>query len=142
MSVSESGAGFYPVQHMFTGSGFYIVKFEAIDSDGMHNSATRIVNAASGISPVIVSLSGVPRSGSAGLIVDFTTTVDILPVGVSLTSTLLNFDDGQNTAAFNPTHAYNEAGTYKPIWCVRDSRGVIWCDGLEAGNDFLRNGGV
>lgn len=142
VSVSVSGADYYPTQHMFTGSGFYIVKFEAIDSDGMHNSATRIVNAASGIDPVIVSLSGVPRSGSAGLTVDFTTTIDILPIGVSLTSTLLNFDDGQSTIAYNPTHVYNEAGTYKPVWCVRDSRGVIWCDSLEAGNDFLRNGGV
>ena len=142
VSTSVSGAGFYPVQHMFTGSGFYIVKFEAIDSNGMHNSATRIVNAASGISPVIISLSGVPRSGSSGLTVDFTTAVDILPPGVSVSTQLLNFDDGQNTISFSPTHVYNEPGTYKPIWVVRDSRGVIWCDSLEAGNDFLRNGGV
>lgn len=141
VSVSESGAGFYPVQHQFTGSGFYIVRFEAIDSDGIHNSATRIVNAASGIDPVIVSLSGVPRSGPAGLIVDFETNIDIVPENVSIVSQLLSYGDGQSTISFNPTHVYTEPGTYKPIWCVRDSRGVIWCDSLEAGNDFLLNGG-
>lgn len=142
VSVAESGAGLYPVQHHFAGSGFYIVKFEAIDSDGVHGSATRIVNAVSGVNPVIISLSGVPRSGSAALIVDFTTTVDILPPGVSITARLLNFDDGQTTTSFNPTHAYTETGIYKPIWCVRDSRGIIWCDSLESGNDFLSSGGA
>jgi len=142
VSVAVSGAGFYPIQHRFAASGFYIVRFEAIDSDGLHASATRIVNAASGINPVIVSLSGVPRSGNAGLTVDFTTTVDILPPGVSIVSRLLAFDDGQTTTAFSPTHVYTEPGTYKPIWCVRDSRGVTWCDSLEAGNDFLANGGA
>ena len=137
VSVAESGAGCYPVQHQFTGSGFYIVKFEAVDSDGMHASATRIINSASGVEPVIVSLSGVPRSGNTGLVVDFTTTVDIIPTGVSLSTQLLNFDDGQTTTSFDPTHVYGQPGTYKPIWCVRDSRGVIWCDSLEAGSDIL-----
>lgn len=142
VSVAESGAGFYPVQHYFAASGFYIVRFEAIDSDGLHASATRIVNAASGIDPVIVSLSGVPRSGTANLTVDFTTTVDILPPGVSLVARLLAFDDGQTTTAFDPTHVYTEPGTYRPVWCVRDSRGVTWCDSLEAGSDFLTSGGA
>lgn len=137
VSVAESGAGLYPVQHYFAGSGFYIAKFEVIDSDGIHGSATRIINAASGIDPVIVSLSGVPRSGAAILTVDFTTTVDILPPGVLINASLLNFDDGQSTITFNPTHEYTEPGVYKPVWVVRDSRGVIWCDSLQAGNDYL-----
>jgi PKD repeat protein len=88
-----------------------------------------------------VSLSGVPRSGPAGLIVDFETNVDIVPENVSIVSQLLSYGNGQSTISFNPTHVYTEPGTYKPIWCVRDSRGVIWCDSLEAGNDFLLNGG-
>lgn len=138
VSVAESGAGLYPVQHYYTGSGFFIAKFEAIDSNGIHGSATRIINAANGIDPVIASLSGVPRSGNAALTVDFTTTVDILPPGVAINASLLSFDDGQSTITFNPTHVYTEPGTYKPVWCVRDSRGVIWCDSLEAGNDFLK----
>jgi hypothetical protein len=137
VSVAESGAGFYPVQHYYAGSGFFIAKFEAIDSNGIHGSATRIINATAGIDPVIISLSGVPRSGNAALTVDFTTVVNILPPGVALTASLLNFDDGQSTITFNPTHVYTEPGTYKPIWVVRDSRGVIWSDSLEAGNDFL-----
>jgi len=140
VSVAESGAGCYPIQHNFASSGFYIVKFEAIDSDGLHASATRIVNAASGIDPVTISLSGVPRSGNTVLTVDFTTNIDILPTGVTLSTQLLYFDDGQSTISFNPTHSYPEPGTYKPIWCVRDSRGVIWCDSLEAGNDYWERG--
>lgn len=139
VTVAESGGmGLYPVQHHYAGSGFFIAKFEAIDSNGIHGSATRIINAVAGIDPVIVSLSGVPRSGSAALVVDFTTTVNILPPGVSLTASLLNFDDGQSTITFNPTHTYTEPGVYKPIWAVRDSRGVIWGDSLESGNDFLK----
>lgn len=136
-SVSQSGAGCYPIQHRYAASGFYIARFEAIDSDGLHASATRIINAASGIDPVIISLSGVPRAGNAELIVDFTTNIDILPPGVSLSAKLLSFDDGQATTTFNPTHVYTQPGTYRPIWCVRDSRGVTWCDSLEAGSDIL-----
>jgi len=135
-SVAESGAGCYPIQHFYATSGFYVAKFEAIDSDGMHNSATRIINAASGIDPVLITLSGVPRSGDAVLLVDFTTTIDILPPGVSVSTQLLNFDDGQTTISFDPTHAYSEPGTYKPVWCIRDSRGFFWCDSLEAGSDI------
>lgn len=138
ISVAESGAGFFPTQHHYAASGFYIAKFEAIDSDGIHSSAIRIINAASGIDPVIASLSGVPRTGNAALTVDFTNTVDILPPGVAITASLLNFDDGQSTITFNPTHVYTEPGDYKPIWVVRDSRGVFWCDSLEAGNDYLK----
>lgn len=134
---SLSGTSHYPIQHRFAGSGFYLVKFEAIDSNGLHASDTRIINAASGIDPVIISLSGIPRSGNAALIVDFDTNVDILPPGVSIITQLLNFDDGQTTTAFDPTHAYTEPGTYKPIWTVRDSRGIIWCDGLKMGSDIL-----
>jgi hypothetical protein len=142
VTVAESGAGCYPTQHLYASSGFFIAKFEATDSDGLHASATRIINAASGIDPVLISLSGVPRSGNAELIVDFTTDVNILPPGVSIVSQLLNYDDGQTTISFNPTHNYTQPGTYKPIWCVRDSRGIIWCDSLEAGNDFLESGGA
>jgi hypothetical protein len=137
--VSASGDGCYPVQHRYAASGFYIAKFEAIDSDGLHASATRIINAASGIEPVIITVSGVPRSGDAELIVDFTTKVDTIPDNVSISTQLLNFDDGQTSSAFSPTHSYTQPGTYKPIWCVRDSRNVIWCDSLEPGSDYLYN---
>lgn len=134
---SFSGTSHYPILHRFAGSGFFIVKFEAIDSNGLHASDTRIINVASGIDPVVITLSGVPRSGNAALFVDFDTNVDILPPGVSIITQLLNFDDGQTTTAFDPTHAYTEPGTYKPVWMVRDSRGIIWCDGLKMGSDIL-----
>jgi hypothetical protein len=141
VEVSESGAGCYPIIHTFAQSGFYIVKFEAIDSDGIHASATRIINAASGISPVFIALSGIPQAGNAALTVDFTTTIASTPPGVSILTRLLDFDDGQTTIALNPTHTYNELGVYNPIWCVRDSRGITWCDSLDAGVDLLTSGG-
>jgi hypothetical protein len=141
VEVTQSGAGCYPVQHNFASSGFYVVKFEAIDSDGQHSSDTIIVNAASGIDPVLITVSGVPRSGLAELIVDFETKVETIPAGVSVTAQLLQFDDGQTTIRNNPTHTYTEPGVYRPVWCVRDSRGVFWCDSLEAGPDLLTSGG-
>lgn len=135
VTVSQSGAGLFPVQHYYAGSGLYIAKFEAIDSNGIHGSATRIINAASGIDPVIISMSGVPRSGSTALTVDFTTDVNTAPNGVSVISSLVNFDDGQSTITFNPVHVYTEPGVYRPVWTVRDSRGFIWNDSLEAGGN-------
>jgi hypothetical protein len=141
VEVSESGAGCYPVSHTFAQSGFFIVKFEAIDSDGVHASATRIVNAASGIDPVLIALSGIPQAGNAALVVDFTTTIASTPIGVSVLNKLLDFDDGQTTISLNPTHSYTELGVYNPIWCVRDSRGVVWCDSLQPGLDLFTSGG-
>jgi PKD repeat protein len=135
IEVSVSGAGFYPVQHNYNTSGIYITKFEAYDSHGLHNSATRIINIASGIPTVIVTISGQPRSGNAALIVDFDTKIESTPPGVSISTQLLLFDDGQTSIAFNPTHAYTEPGIYKPIFTVRDSRGFHWSDSLEAGPD-------
>ena len=135
IEVPASGAGFHPTQHRYVTSGIYIAKFEAYDSHGIHNSATRIINIASGIPLVEVSISGQPRSGNAALIVDFTTRVENLPPGVSISTQLLLFDDGQTSIAFSPTHAYTEPGIYKPIWTVRDSRGFHWSDSLESGAD-------
>ena len=135
ITVAESGAGFYPVSHAFQNSGIMTVKFSVIDSNGIHGSATRIINISSGISPVEISFSGVPRSGNAALTVDFMTKVESLPPGVAINTQLLDFDDGQSTISFNPVHIYSEPGTYRPIWTVRDSRGVIWSDSLESGNN-------
>jgi hypothetical protein len=138
VTTAESGAGCYPVQHHFAASGFYVVRFTAIDSDGVHNSATRYVNAASGIPEALISLSGVPQIGEAALNVAFATQVEALPPGVSITSKLLTFDDGQTTTSLSPVHSYTEPGVYRPVWCIRDSRGFIWCDSLDPGIDFLK----
>lgn len=138
VEVAESGAGCYPVQHSFATSGFYVVRFTAIDSDGIHNSAMRFVNAASGIPEALISLSGVPQIGEAALSVAFDMTIEALPDGVTIVSDLLTYDDGQTTTTLNPTHDYTEPGIYRPVWCVRDSRGFIWCDSLDPGIDFLK----
>jgi hypothetical protein len=138
VEVAESGAGCYPVQHNFAASGFYVVRFTAIDSDGIHNSATRFINAASGIPEALISLSGVPQIGEAALSVAFSMTTEALPDGVAIVSNLLTYDDGQTTTTLNPTHDYTEPGIYRPVWCVRDSRGFIWCDSLDPGIDFLK----
>lgn len=130
-----SGTTHYPVQHYFNNSGIMIVKFSAIDSNGLHNSATRIINIASGIPLTEISVSGLPRSGNASLIVNFSTTIENLPPGVSIVTQLLDFDDGQSTNAFNPIHAYSEPGIYIPIWITRDSRGFMWSDSLNIGGN-------
>lgn len=135
VSVSESGAGFYPTQHRFTQSGIMMVKFSAIDSNGLHNSAIRIINIASGVTPIHMSISGVPRSGSTALTVDFQTRIETVPNNVSVITQLLDFDDGQSTTSFNPVHSYSEPGIFKPVWIIRDSRNVIWSDTLESGSN-------
>ncbi len=133
----ESGTnpGYYPVQHRFENQGFYAVKFEAIDSDGMHNSAIRFVHAASGVDPVRIALSGIPQIGEASLTVQYDQNVETLPPGVSITTRLLDLDNGQTTTVTDPLVVYNEPGVYKPVWCVRDSRGITWCDTMEPGID-------
>lgn len=131
--VSVSGGDSYPINHIFTSSGCYVAKFTAIDSNGMRMSDTVKINITQGIDPVIISLSGVPRSGDAELIVDFTTTIDSSPNGVGIISKLLDFDDGQSSIRLNPTHNYAVPSIYAPVWVVRDSRGVIWGDSLVRG---------
>jgi hypothetical protein len=135
---TESGAnpGFYPIQHRFVDQGFYAVKFEAIDSDGQHNSAIQFVHAASGVDPVRIALSGIPQVGEAELTVQFDQTFVSIPAGVSIANSLLDLDNGQTTTITNPLVIYNEPGIYKPVWCVRDSRGIIWCDSMEPGIDL------
>jgi hypothetical protein len=139
--VAQSGAGCYPVQHRFGGQGFYMVRVEAIDSDGIHSCDTIAVNAASGVSPVVIGLSGVPQAGNAELLVAFNQNVESTPNSVSIVADLLDYGDGQTTIVRNTTRSYTEPGTYCPIWCVRDSRGIIWCDSLAEGSDLYELGG-
>jgi hypothetical protein len=131
--VSPSGNDLYPVEHVFGQSGFYIVRFSVIDSNGQHASATRIIDLASGISPVNIALSGVPTEGFAPLSVQFDQTVISTPNNVAIVAQILSFDDGQESINNDPLHIYTEPGIYRPIWIVRDSRGVIWSDSLVAG---------
>ncbi len=134
--VSPSGGIYYPILHRFASSGFYNVRFSVIDSNGIHNSATRFVNAASGIDPVRIALSGIPRAGNAVLSVAFSQNYITIPNSVSIITSLLTYDDGQSTSTLGTTHDYTEPGSYIPVWVIRDSRGVIWSDSLEPGSDF------
>ncbi len=131
--VNESGNNLYPVSHVFSQSGFYIVRFSVIDSNGQHSSATRIIDLASGVAPVNIAISGVPTDGFAPLTVQFSQTVISLPSNVAIIAQLLSFDDGQDSIISNPQHIYTEPGIYRPIWLVRDSRGLIWSDSLVTG---------
>jgi hypothetical protein len=139
--VSASGDGCFPVQHRFGGQGFYIVKVDAIDSNGVHACDTIAVNAASGVTPVTLSLSGVPQSGNAELLVKFSQTIENTPSNVSVVADLLDYGDGKTTIVRNTTHNYSEPGTYCPIWCIRDSRGIVWCDSLANDLDLFQLGG-
>jgi len=110
-----------------------VVRFSVIDSEGMHASATRIINLASGIDPVQITLSGIPEHGNAPLDVQFTQTQESVPAGVGIVANLLDYDDGVTTISLNTVHKYTEPGIYRPIWIVRDSRGFIWSDSLTIG---------
>lgn len=133
--VAESGNGLFALteNHVFSESGVMIVRFSVIDSAGLHASATRIINLASGIAPVEITLSGVPDSGNAPLNVQFTQKQESIPNGVGIVANLLDYDDGTKTISLNPTHLFTEPGVYRCIWIVRDSRGFIWSDSLNIG---------
>lgn len=133
VTVTESGNNLYPVSHVFGQSGFYIVRFSVIDSNGQHASATRIIDLSAGVPPVNIALSGVPTEGFAPLSVQFSQTTISVPNNVAIIAQILTFDDGQESIITNPLHIYTEPGIYRPIWVVRDSRGVIWSDSLVAG---------
>lgn len=131
-----SGQNLFPVSHVFTQSGFYTVRFTLTDSDGLSASDTVIINLASGVSPVEMTLSGIPQQGLAPLNVQFSQTIETLPTGVSVAASLLDYDDGQTSVTLNKSHVYSEPGIYRPIWIIRDSRGVFWSDTLEPGIDL------
>lgn len=131
--VSESGNNLYPISHVFSQSGLYVVRFSVIDSNGQHSSATRIIDLASGVAPVSIALSGSPTIGVAPLTVQFSQDTVLLPNNVIIISQLISFDDGQESIINNPEHIYTEPGVYRPLWLVRDSRGLIWSDSLVAG---------
>jgi hypothetical protein len=131
--VTESGNNLYPVSHTFSQSGLYVVRFSVIDSNGQHSSATRIINLASGVSPVNIALSGSPTAGVAPMTVQFSQTTISTPNNVAIVAQLLSFDDGQDSIISNPQHIYTEPGIYRPLWLIRDSRGLIWSDSLVAG---------
>lgn len=131
----------YANTHTFAQSGFFIAKFEAVDSNGLHASDSLVVSLASGIDPVYITISGVPRQGYEDLVVDFSTKIERMPNGVSLITQLTNFGDGKTSIISNPTHTYVEPGEFNPVFIVRDSRGVIWSDSTENGIDYKESGG-
>lgn len=135
VSTSASGADgdLYPALHRYATSGFYIATFRVIDSEGVSAAATRVVNLVSGVPPVYITLSGTPLIGEAPLSVTFTQTEEAIPVGVSITTSLLKFGNNRDTIKRNPIYSYQAPGLYRPIWVIRDSMGVVWTDSLEPG---------
>jgi hypothetical protein len=131
----------YPVNHTYAQSGFFIAKFEAVDSDGIMSSDSVIINAASGIDPVYVTISGVPLAGYEDLTVNFSTKIERVPANVSIITQLVDFGDGKTSIINNPVHTYIEPGQFKPTIIIRDSRGIIWSDGIDAGIDYKESGG-
>jgi concanavalin A-like lectin/glucanase superfamily protein len=136
-SVSGLNGDLYPISHVFSQSGFYLVAFKITDSDGIVCSHSRIINLASGVAPVWITLSGVPRQGVAPLEVQFNQVYEQIPPGVSIDASLLDYMDGQYSVALNRRHAYNTPGNYVAIWTIKDSRNLYWNDGLNFGIDLL-----
>lgn len=133
---SGTNGDLFPISHVFSQSGFMIVVFSVLDSDGIRCSHSRIINLASGVAPVWTTLSGVPRQGTAPLNVQFTQRFEQIPPGVSIDASLLDFMDGQVSVALNRGHIYNTPGSYLPTWVVKDSRGFFWSDALPNGIDL------
>lgn len=134
-NISASGVNFnfFPAHHRFAQSGLYIVTFALIDSDGVRNMASRVIDCSSGIAPIMITLSGTPTEGLAPLSVQFNQRYESIPANVSILNSLLKFGDGQSTSTLNTKHVYSEPKIYIPSWVVKDSRGFIFSDDIEPG---------
>lgn len=117
-------------EHTYQNAGTYAVKLTAINSHGS-NTHTRInyitVNA-SGSAPV-ADFAGLPTSGSAPLIVNFTDQSINNPTGWQW-----NFGDGNSSTMQNPAHTYQNSGTYAVQLTVSNANG----NDTEIKSDYIK----
>jgi len=128
-----SGSDQYVSTYTYANSGLYIATLRVVDNNGLVGSDSVIVDLASGVPLPDVELTASPRSGNAPLSVDFDYSVTSVPNGVTVTSAILYFGNGQSTVNPDTTYVYREPGVYTPILCILDSRGIITCDSLTIG---------
>ena len=110
--------------HTFTIAGVYNVELTVQDDQGLTATTTVLinVNSANNAPPVAIA-SANPISGDIPLEVTFTG--DGSTDDVAVVSYLWDFNDGSATVTDpNPTHTFNQAGTYMVELTVADAEGL------------------
>jgi len=124
-SVNGSGVA---VPHTFTVPGTYTVKLGVTDSLGASAIDTLLMTVTSPINnPPTANVTATPNTGTAPLTVVLSANASD-PEGAPLTYNW-NFGDPASTnnssAAANPTHTYNNAGTYAASVTVSDGPNLV-----------------
>lgn len=114
---------------VYFSSGFYTVTLTATNSSGsdtkIKTDYIRIY-----VSPVS-NFSANPLSGCAPLTVNFT---DLSSADTLITNRLWNFGDGGSDVTQNPTHIYNNSGTFQVSLSITDAHG---CSSQKIINNYI-----
>jgi hypothetical protein len=128
----DDNTGAWQATHIYTTSGVYTPRIDAIDINGAHGSCFKKVDLSVGIdSPLSLSLTANPVTGSSPLTVAFTNTY--VAQGAGEIESVIDFGDRTLTHYDNPVHVYRWVGEYAPIWIVKDDRGRFWSDSTVTG---------
>lgn len=112
-------------QHTFTEAGTYAVKLTVVDEEGMEDTATlsiKVEGAEAENEAPVAKTSATPTSGVAPLQVAFTGTNSTDDKDIVKYS--WNFKDGASSSSPNPSHTFDEAGTYQVKLTVEDDEGL------------------
>ncbi len=109
--------------HTFTEGGTYNVKLTVEDEDGLEASKniTITVDGPQNAAPV-AKISATPKTGTVPLEVAFKG--DDSTDDKAITKYSWNFRDGNFSSEANPTHTYEQVGTYKAKLTVEDEKGL------------------
>ena len=105
-----------PPMHIFTAPGEYTVRLQVENLAGTSPVFYRVITVLP--SPPVANFVGVPNPVRKNYQVQFTDLSSNTP-----TTWLWNFGDGTTSAARNPTHAYNQKGTYTVSLTVNNTAG-------------------
>lgn len=108
--------------HTFTTAGDYTVSVTATDKDGGVSPVRSHVVHITASSDPLVLVAGTPISSGEGAAVTFSAT---LSGGAAPYTYYWNYGDGndETTATLNPTHTYQDDGSFTAMVCVTDSNG-------------------
>jgi len=109
--------------HVYPSAGSFIVKATVTDNAGASASASVTVTVKAPNQPPIAKLSVTPRSGTAALTVNASTTGSSDPDG-TIASTKIDFGDGTVLTAASGTHVYSVAGSFIVKATVTDNSGA------------------
>ena len=105
--------------HKYTNAGTYTVALTVTNAAGDNTTTKSSYITVNALKPPLAAFSVSPTSGNAPLSVAFTDTSTNSP-----TTWKWTFGDGTSSTAKNPTHAYNNAGTYTVALTVTNSAGT------------------